>query len=180
VDLEKKYFKHSIVMVVLFLVGGFSLMYYVFQAYSFFWGSGNLGLERNITFNSTLLRNVTIEQRPRPTSESFLTSPQAIISLVNGIVSIAGAVALWALVNEKEITKVKENISTLLMSPEEKSVVEELKKADGELNQNQLVRNTGFSKVKVHRALVRLEMRKIVKKYPYGLTNKIVLEKTSI
>jgi uncharacterized membrane protein len=39
---------------------------------------------------------------------------------------------------------------------------------------------TGFSKVKVHRALTKLETRKVIKKYPYGLTNKIVLEKTAI
>jgi uncharacterized membrane protein len=34
-----------------------------------------------------------------------------------------------------------------------------------------------LSKVKVHRIVKRLESLQIIKKYPYGLTNKIRLEK---
>ncbi|MBI3035785.1 MarR family transcriptional regulator [Candidatus Woesearchaeota archaeon] len=61
--------------------------------------------------------------------------------------------------------------------PDEKIAIGELEKNNGALTQSELVRNTGLSKVKVHRIVKRLESLGIVKKYPYGVTNKIKLEK---
>jgi uncharacterized membrane protein len=130
--------------------------------------------------NNSLDVNRSFENRMQANPESTLTSPFALMLLVDGVFSIAGGISLWQLIREKELMSVKENISSLLLAPEEKTIIEELKKSGGQLNQNQLVKRTGLSKVKVHRALVRLETRKIVKKYPYGLTNKIVLEKTPL
>lgn len=49
---------------------------------------------------------------------------------------------------------------------------------NGELTQSDLVRKTKLSKVKVHRIVKRLESLGIVSKYPYGITNKIKLEKS--
>jgi uncharacterized membrane protein len=194
--MERKYLRHSIVMVLLFLVGGFSLFLFIFQIYSAFWrsesistfmeGNGNytfvprdyevrgnlppMGSGMNIIANNT---------RIRPPMD-ILSSPFSFMLLIVSILSILGAISIWQLVREKELKSVKEDITSLLMSPEEKAIVEELKKANGKMNQNQLVMKTGFTKVKVHRALARLETRKIIKKYPYGVTNKIVLEKTAI
>lgn len=180
IKMEKKYRGYSIVMVLLFLVGGFSFVFYIFQAYQAFWGLELSLLPREIPPNSSFDFNRGPESRIRATPASVLTSPISIFLLVNGIFSIAGAISLLQLVREKELVSVKEKISSLLLTPEEKIIIEELKKSGGEINQNQLVRRTGLSKVRVHRALVRLENRKIVKKYPYGLTNKIVLEKNSL
>lgn len=173
--MDKKYKKYSILMVLLFLVGGFSFFFYVFQAYQAFWGFELIPFPRDRAINNSLDDN-----RIRPTPQSVLSSPFSLMLLVDGIFSIAGGISLWQLIREKEITSVKESISSLLLTPEERIIIDELKKSGGQLNQNQLVRRSGLSKVQVHRALVRLENRKIVKKYPYGLTNKIVLEASSI
>jgi uncharacterized membrane protein len=183
--MEKKYLRHYIVMVLLFLVGGFSFFLYMFQVYSVFWGTETSASvrEMEIQNNSPLQINRSFLRdgfREPLKPESLLTSPFNLILLLAGITSTIGGISVWQLTREKELKSIKENITSLLLTPEEKAIIEELKKANGRLNQNQLVRKTGFSKVKVHRALVRLETRKIIKKYPYGLTNKIVLEKTAI
>ncbi len=182
--MERRYLKHSIVMIMLFLVGGFSLLLYVFQAYSAFWGleTFTLARERWIDNNSLQLNRSFVGERsmepPRP--EAGLTSPLSLMFLLVGITSTLGGVSIWRLTREKELKSAKEDISSLLLTPEEKVIIDELKKANGKINQNQLVRETGLSKVKVHRALVRLEMRTLLKRYPYGLTNKVVLEKTAL
>jgi len=182
--MERKYLKHSIVMISLFLVGGFCLILYVFQLYSMLWGFETFTLvrERRILNEPPQLNRSFPEEKfiGLPNSEVVLTSPFSLMLLFVGLSSILGGISIWQLTREKELKSVKESITSLLLTPEEKAIIEELKKANGKLNQNQLVKKTGFSKVKVHRALMRLEMRKIIKKYPYGLTNKIVLEKTAI
>jgi hypothetical protein len=182
--MEKRYLKHSIVMILLFLVGGFCLILYLFQVYSLLWGLETFTLVRGKVIQDQRFqanRSFTGEGFVPPlSSEAILTSPFSLMLLFVGISSTLGGVSIWQLAREKELKFIKENISSLLLAPEEKVIIEELKKANGELNQNQLVKKTGFSKVKVHRALTRLETRKIVKRYPYGLTNKVVLEKTPI
>jgi len=64
-----------------------------------------------------------------------------------------------------------------MLTPEEKVVIKLLKENDGELTQSELVTRTKLSKVKVHRVIKRLESLNVVSKYPYGVTNKIKLEK---
>lgn len=172
-------------MILLFLVGGFSLVLCILQTYSAFWGfeTFNLLRERRIENLSAQLNRSFDGERPSvepPSPQALLTSPISLLLLFVGIISTMGGISVWQLTREKELKSAKEDITNLLLTPEEKAIIGELKKADGKLNQNQLVKKTGFSKVKVHRALARLEMRKIVKKYPYGLTNKVVLEKTAI
>lgn len=182
--MKRKYLKYSIVMILLFLIGGFSLILYVLQLYSAFWGSETFTLirERMSPNYSSAPNGSFVGERfiQLSSPEAALTSPLSLMLLFVGITSTLGGISIWQLTREKELKSVKESITSLLLTPEEKAIIEELKKANGKLNQNQLVKNTGFSKVKVHRALARLETRKIVKKYPYGLTNKIVLEKTVV
>lgn len=59
----------------------------------------------------------------------------------------------------------------------EKAVLDELKKADRhELWQKQLQLATGFSKAKLSRVVRNLEARNLIKKIPFGNTNKIRLK----
>lgn len=191
--MENKYLRHSIVMILLFLVGGFFLILFVFQMYSALLGFETFTLTRErMNQNSSLQLNRSLGERfeqplinETPPESQFpfgrfprvLMSPFSLMSLIIGISSTLGGISIWQLTREKELKSVKENITSLLLTPEERAIIEELKKANGKLNQNQLVKKTGFSRVKVHRALVRLGSRKIIKKYPYGLTNMIILEK---
>ena len=66
-----------------------------------------------------------------------------------------------------------------LLLPEEKSVMEELKKSGGELTQKELSNRTGIPKVKLHRVLSKMEKKSIIKRYPYGMTKKVMIEKKS-
>ena len=77
---------------------------------------------------------------------------------------------------EKKEAK-REVIDTMVM-PDEKAVIKELETHNGELTQTEIVRFTKLSKVKIHRVVKRLESLGIIKKYPYGMTNKIKLEKS--
>jgi len=174
--------KYSIVMMLLFLIGGFSIVLYILQAYTAVWGFELFPFlrERRI-LNDSLQLNRTNETGPaRLSPGAALSSPQSLVLLVSGIISLFGGISILQLTQEKELRTVKENLSSLLLTPEERAIISELKKAGGKINQNFLVKRTGLSKVAVHRALVRLENRKILKRYPFGMTNKVVLEKSDI
>jgi uncharacterized membrane protein len=60
---------------------------------------------------------------------------------------------------------------------DEKSVIRILQKHDGAMTQRDLSRESEFGKVKIHRLLKKLETKKIVTKYEFGMTNRIRLEK---
>jgi len=185
-------------MVLCFLVGGFSAILYSIQAYSAFMSLEVFGSFRefkdpntNFSFNesldrlnandfnrSMLDRNREFGGRFRPLNPvGFITSPASLVLLLVAIVSILGGISIYNLVREKEIKSTKDDLTSILLSPEEKAVISEIKKMSGDITQSQLVKKTGLSKVKIHRVLIRLESKRIVKKYQYGLTNKIVLEK---
>ena len=180
--MERNHAKYSIVMLLLFLFGGFSVIVYLLSAYTTLWGLEffPFARERRAINNSFPLNRTNETGFLRTSPEAALTSPFSLIILASGIVSFLGAVSLLQLLQEKELKTVKENLTSMLLTEEEKAIIDELKKSGGKMNQNLLVRKTGLSRVKIHRALVRLETRKIVKKYPYGLTNKVVLEKSGI
>jgi uncharacterized membrane protein len=175
--MKNEYRKYSAVMVLCFLFGGFALILYSAQMYSVLVAPGapNMSGEFNnsIDFNRSLREGRFNFDNPA----IRLESPFAVIPILGGIVLLLGGISIWKLTREKEITSVKEKLTSLLLLPEERLVIEELKKSNGSIAQSQLVRNTGLSKVKAHRIVNRLSAKGIVKKYPYGLTNKIVLEK---
>lgn len=176
--MKTEYKKYSIIMVLCFLVGGFSIILYMTQVYSVFLATENFSAPKadaNLThFNRSLGEERFFSNGP---PETRLESPFSIMLLFSGIILLAGGLSLWSLTREKEIGAVKERLTSMLLLPEERTIIGELKKSKGNMTQSQLVRNTGLSKVKTHRIINKLSAKGIVKKYPYGLTNKIVLEK---
>lgn len=70
----------------------------------------------------------------------------------------------------------KRFVISSLLTNEEKIVYDELVRRDGEATQKQLSTTTGFSPVKIYRVIQRLEGKGIVKSYPFGMTNKIILK----
>jgi len=182
--MEKRYRKYSVVMVLCFFVGGFSLIVYASQAYSAFVEQDIFGSFRE--FREHLLNDSMSNQSFQPPSRGrslafnpsrFIISPASLILLFVGLVSIAGGISIFNLIREKEIKTTKEKLTSLLLTPEERQIVEEIKKAGGDITQSHLVIKTNLSKVKIHRVISKLEKKGIVKKHQYGLTNKIVLEK---
>jgi uncharacterized membrane protein len=136
------------------------------------------GVTDNVTDNR---RNNSFNQRQpfmrRVDPMEAVLSPFMILYLAGGIICIANGLAIRQLTHEKEVKKMRADLTELLLNPEEKLIMEELKKAGGELTQKNLTEITGYSRVKTHRVIQKLEEKKIVRKIPNGQTNKIILEK---
>jgi len=185
--MEKRYKKYVAVMVLCFLFGGFSIGSYLLQAYSAVWqediGRVIRGEAREIqpmpVFNESNFTNATAFERNRFSINPYsaLVSPISLILLSTGIASLLAGFAIWNLVREKEIKSTKKAMLDIFLLPEEKKVLEEIEKEGGSIRQNELVRNTGFSRVKVHRVIKNLEKKNLVMKQQYGMTNKIALKK---
>lgn len=62
------------------------------------------------------------------------------------------------------------------LGDDEKTVFDVLAKSDGMVFQNDLVKETGFSKVKVTRVLDKLEAKGLIERRRRGMTNVIVLK----
>jgi len=186
--------RYVAVMLLCFLYGGFSLIFFLLQGYSFFWES-ELG-DNNFSFDkvpSGLIDDNSFKEfnavsdfkngkdvkgfrQPRNPLGLF-TSPMTLLSLLGGLISIFAGLTIWSLTREKEIKSIKQQLTDKLLLPDEKKVVDVLKKADYELTQAKLVKETGLSKVQVHRAIKKLELKGALEKHGYGLTNKIILKK---
>ena len=81
------------------------------------------------------------------------------------------------LLKKKEAKELAKNIVDSMILPNEKLIIAELENHGGELTQSELVKNTGLSKVNIHRIVKRLESLNMVNKLSYGMTNKIKLIK---
>lgn len=127
------------------------------------------------------IRNNSLNSRPfyirRVDPIEAVLSPFMILYLVGGIICITSGLAIRQLTHEKEVKKMRTELTEMLLGAEEKLIIEELKKAGGELTQKNLTEITGYSRVKTHRVIQKLEDKKIIKKIPNGQTNKIILEK---
>ncbi len=80
-------------------------------------------------------------------------------------------------VKEKAEEEFENSVQGDILLPDEKKLISVLEKNNDSMTQSDLVRESGLSKVKVHRVLKNLEMKKIVTKYDFGMTKKIRLEK---
>ncbi|MEK6967616.1 MAG: winged helix-turn-helix transcriptional regulator [Nanoarchaeota archaeon] len=185
-DERTKHSLYVIVMILCFVYGGVSLLYFVMQAAPLA-QSHTLRppiferelFERNesVNVNSTL-RRINPEQTTR--LESRLTAFYYTllgVLLLGSIVSILAGVSIMNLLKTKERKELTKSLINTMTTPDEKKVLKELEQTGGELTQSEIVLRSGLSKVKVHRIIRRLEQLKIISKYPYGVTNKIKLEK---
>jgi len=181
-------------MVLCFLLGGFALISYLFQVYSAVWRTDFIpaitGERRNDSMpapsrelgggNISEEDNISRFDRRNPAFASpfsLLVSPSSVTLLFMSLISLLAGFSIWNLVREKEIEHTKETILDVFLLPEEKTVLDELKKHGGALPQNEIVRSTGFSRVKIHRIVKGLEKKSLILKQQYGMTNKIVLKK---
>ena len=109
----------------------------------------------------------------------------AIFSGVGTILSLGSGILLLRISHQKLHESVKEKVEEEfenrvqgdILLPDEKKLIGVLEKNDDSMTQSDLVRESGLSKVKVHRVLKNLEAKKIITKYDFGMTNKIHLEK---
>lgn len=107
---------------------------------------------------------------------SQVLSPQAVFLLMIGAFFVFNGVTLIQYTNHKERKETKKFLLSTLLSDEEKAVYDELLKNNGEATQKHLATATGFSAVKAHRVISRLEAKKVVQSFPFGMTKKVVLK----
>jgi len=107
---------------------------------------------------------------------SQVLSPIWLGILLMGVFFLYNGYALLTHTRKVERKETKKFVISSLLSGDEKLFYDQLLKSDGEATQKQLSSATGFSPVKTYRLVKRLEAKHIVKSFPFGMTNKIVLE----
>ena len=163
-----------IIAVLCFIYAGVSLILFVYMSY-FVYVRGQYAPPgfRNFT-QAGNFTGVDLRHPPR----AMATLPFLGAMLFGSVISLLAGISLMNLLRAKETKEVKKDVIESMILPDEKIVIKELERNNGELTQSNLVRKTRLSKVKVHRIVKRLESLGIVSKYPYGVTNKIKLEKS--
>ncbi|MFH1054550.1 MAG: MarR family transcriptional regulator [Candidatus Altiarchaeota archaeon] len=188
----EKNLKYTAIMVLSFMLGGFLLSTYSFMAYSILWSSESNILEYSRN-NVTDVRETSTTRFARevPGLPPFiprrlmaehmnpfdiLTSPLMMFCLVGGLISMSSALSIWTLTHNRAMRKVKEDLTELYLTDEEKQVMAKLGASSTEMTQKELTDRMGYSRVKTHRILQRLETKKLIRKIPNGQTYKIVIE----
>ncbi len=180
--------KFMAVMFVCFIFGGYSILNFSAQMYDFWFRMSVMeSADASVFMNITNITNRTglpsdmqLLMRDFRGPQGGRTFPgESLLDLVGGIVSIVAGITIWLLLREDELDSLKEEMADTFLLPEEKAIINELKKAGGEMTQKELVSRTGLTKVKIHRVISKLEAKNIIKRYPYGMTKKIVIEKTN-
>lgn len=167
--------KFVAVMVLCFIFGGYFILNYSSLVYMSYSRPQADAVMRDFSNISNVTNGFNSSEMRRPQFERMVAQ-ENIIYLLGGVMFIVAGIAIWYLIREEEISEITEEMMDVFLLPEEKAIVDELKKAGGEITQSDLVRRTGLSKVKIHRILGRLEGKKVIKRYPYGLTKKVVIE----
>ncbi|MFH1442870.1 MAG: hypothetical protein ABIG96_02450 [Candidatus Micrarchaeota archaeon] len=169
------------------IYGGFLVIAYIALAYNAIWRNDIVQIlpdSRERGFNSSIIPpSPSIGNETRPffreripeSSLAYVFSLPALGILLTGIAFLANGYVLMKYVREKEHKETKNFVITTLLTEEERAVYDELVRNRGESTQKQLSMRTGFSPVKTFRILQRLEAKKVVKTFPYGMTKKIVL-----
>ena len=116
-----------------------------------------------------LFANVAID----PMSQ--VLSPIALGILLMGLFFLFNGYVILDHTRRAERRETRKFVISSLLTGDEKLFYDELVKSGGEATQKSLSVATGFSAVKTYRVLKRLENKKIVRAFPFGMTNKIVL-----
>jgi len=99
-------------------------------------------------------------------------------NILGFMVSLGAGVSILFLLRGVDKKEAHRSMVESVTTPEDKRVIKCLESAGGELTQSEIVKNSGLTKVKVHRIVKRLESFGIIEKFPYGMTNKIRLKTT--
>ena len=118
---------------------------------------------------------------PPPRDEFFRgvshDSPIVLLYSFFGMATSALAAAvIYSRASVKEKVAEKHRVDFIKVQPDGKRLVGLLQGSKGTLTQSELVRKSGMDKLRVSRALKKLEKLSVVRKHPYGMTNSITLE----
>ncbi|MEK6954473.1 MAG: hypothetical protein AABX01_05670 [Candidatus Micrarchaeota archaeon] len=169
------------------IYGGFLVIAYLALAYSAIWRNEFLPVfPENPRFASQGSLSGSINNGSFPPQDferfrqvrdpySLVFSPQSLGILLTGMLLIINGYYLQKHLRQKENKETKKFLLSTLLTDEEKTIYDELVKAGGQLTQKQLAIKGGFSAVKTFRILRRMEDKKLLKSFEFGMTKKIVL-----
>ncbi len=170
------------------IYGGFLVMTYLTFTYFAIWRNEIIPIfpgnnERG--FNATAANPPFIQdnatrpffgrERPPEMGLSQVLSIQALGLLLTGVAFLVNGYVLMKYLREKDRKETRSFTISTLLTGDEKAMYDQLVRQRGEATQKQLALSTGFSAVKTFRVLQRLEDKKVVKTYPFGMTKKIIL-----
>jgi uncharacterized membrane protein len=169
------------------IYGGFLVITYLAFAYSAIWRHEFLPIfpdsRRDSFTNATepFGANLSLGRPFRP-REAFpenaitqVVSLQALAILFTGLAFLVNGYTLFKYLRQKEKKETKNFVVSSLLTGDEQLIYGLLVKNGGEATQKQLSTNAGFSAVKAYRVLQRLENKKVVNSFPFGMTKKIIL-----
>ncbi len=169
----------SYVMILCFIYAGISALLFIYQLY--FWARRGMAPPAfHLPLNRTAetLINETIQRKSIGFRGIQMNSTIILaVSFLGTITTSLAGITIMDLIKKKETKEIRTKTMDIMLMPEEKLIIQLLNKNSSELSQSELVKRSKLSKLKVSRVIKRLEMLKVVTKYPYGVTNKIVLEK---
>lgn len=164
------------------LYGGFAIFYFLLDLYSIIWrGNTFFGGEARGAFDGPIEANRDLNRGFIPPNQfnplRLISAPGSVMILLSGIIALLAGITIWRITREKEIKKIKQDAADQFLLPDEKLIIDALKKSGYSLTQSKITKDTGLNKVQVHRAIKRLEEKQLIDKHDFGLTNKITLKK---
>jgi hypothetical protein len=82
--------------------------------------------------------------------------------------------------NEEDTSEARVALALHLLDGDRRKLFSEIVEAGGEILQSDLHAHTGFSKAKITRVLDYLELKGLIVRKSYGMTNKIIIDKNSL
>lgn len=155
------------------IFGGFLLITQLAFLYYAIWHNEFLPI---VPFReSNFTRAFPREQHVNPDPIGILLSPFSLGMFITSIAFLVNGVVIMQYLHVKELKDTRHHTVSTMLTDDEKRVFNELTRLGGEATQKELSLRTGFQAVKTHRVLTRLERRKVIRVFPFGMTNKIVL-----
>lgn len=81
----------------------------------------------------------------------------------------------YAAVGRKKVEKERSKMLNVMLSDEERRILDLIKESPKGALQSELAIKSGFSKVKMHRMLKKLEAKELITRGRFGITNKVFL-----
>lgn len=109
-----------------------------------------------------------------------------IIPLLGGILLVVAGITMQKLYDESAVSRTakkrrlrsvneKSKMINNFLSADEKAIITILKNSKNPILQSDLMTLSGYSKVKVHRILKKLESKNVIKRSRFGITNRVFL-----
>ncbi len=155
--------KYLAIMIVCFLLGGFSIMLFIISL--------NAGISFTINNNS---KTLSLLDSMIPNGTYLVISSLSFVTAIYSTAFIFAGVAIFYLTSSKE-KPLSSAFNYKLLTPDEKLVVDFIKSRKGTITQKELSQKTGIGKVRLSRIISRLCSKNILQKSGYGMTNKIIL-----